>query len=243
MRILNQYKESDLIFFDIETAKAEKKLTPGTPLYDAWKYKTRYQNEFAEKLSRSGTNVEVSLQEFFDEKSALYAPFGRIVCIVAGRIEGDNLKVKAYTGEGDEKKLLEEFNNDLSKWTIARPNAVLAGFNSVGFDAPFIFKRMVVHGITAHDLIDSGGLKPWEVKALDLSQVWKGLSFYPDSLIAVAAALGLPSPKGAMDGSEVSEAFYAGKINEIAAYCKLDVLTTANIYRRFVQKSLVKFAE
>jgi predicted PolB exonuclease-like 3'-5' exonuclease len=83
-------------------------------------------------------------------------------------------------------------------------------------------------------------LKPWDIKTIDLSALWKGTSFYPDSLLAVASALGLPSPKQGMDGSEVSEAYYAGKIDEIAEYCTLDVLTTANIFRKFLNRPILK---
>jgi len=241
MKILLNYKSSDLIFFDIETARVVEKLIPGTPLHSAWQYKARYQNEMKEKLSRDGSDPEVALEEFFEEKSPLYAPFARIACIVVGRIDGENLKVKTYAGEEDQ--LLTNFMTDLSMFTTARPGAALCGFNNIGFDQPMITKRSMVNNVQLHPLLDTAHLKPWEINALDLSTLWKGASFYPDSLVAVATALGLPSPKTGMDGAKVSEAFYAGKIDEIVEYCKADVLTTANIYRRFSQKSLLKMTE
>jgi hypothetical protein len=122
----------------------------------------------------------------------------------------------------------------------SKPNALLGGYASIGFDAPFIMKRMLVHGIRPHRLLDSSGLKPWEIRALDLKDTWKGTSFYPDSLSAVAVALGLPSPKINLDGAEVSKAFFEGRIDEIVEYCTGDVLTTANIYRKFVSKPILK---
>jgi len=205
MKALIPYKQSDLIFFDLETARVEDKLTKGTPLYDAWQAKARHNNEMAEKMSRDGTTIEVTADEYYEKKASLYSPFSRIVCICAGRIdENDQLKLKTYSGR-DEKKLLEEFNNDLSKMTVARPDAVLCGFMSVGFDTPTLLKRMIVNGITPHGLIDQGGAKPWELRALDLGVIWRGNSFYPDGLAGVAACLGLPSPKVVMDGSEVRE--------------------------------------
>lgn len=245
MKTILNYKQSDLIFFDIETARIQDKLTPGTPLHDAWQHKARHNNEMAEKMSREGATVEVTADEFYEKKASLYSPFSRVVCICAGRIdETDQLKIKTYSGT-DEKRLLEDFNNDLSRMTVARPDAVLAGFMSVGFDTPTLLKRMIVNGIVPHGLIDQGGAKPWEVKALDLGVIWRGNSFYPDSLASVAASLGLPSPKVVMDGSEVSEYYYHKKdgLQKIQEYCRLDTLTTANIYRRFAQKTLVKIAE
>lgn len=245
MKILLNYKQSDLIFFDLETARIEDKLKPDTPLYDAWQHKARHNNEMAEKMSRDGTTIEVTADEYYEKKASLYSPFSRIVCICAGRInDADQLQLKTYSGS-DEKKLLEDFNNDLSKMTVSRPEAVLAGFMSVGFDTPMLLKRMLVNGITPHGLIDQGDAKPWQVRALDLGVIWRGNAFYPDSLASVSACLGLPSPKINMDGSEVSNYYYHVKdgLKKIEEYCRLDTLTTANIYRRFCQKSLVKIAE
>lgn len=244
MKEILNYKQSDLIFFDIECARIEDKLTPSTPLHNAWQTKARHNNELAEKMSREGQTIEVTADEFYNKKASLYSPFSRVVCICAGRIDdNDQLKLKTYSGT-DERKLLEEFNNDLSRMTVARPDAILCGFMSIGFDVPTLLKRMIVHGIIPHGLIDQGSAKPWEIKGLDLGVVWRGSSFYPDGLAAVAACLGLPSPKTVMDGSEVSEYYYHKKdgLKQIEEYCKLDTLTTANVYRKFLQKSLIKIA-
>lgn len=230
MRYLKQYNEKNIIFFDIETARCEKKLTPSSPMYDAWLYKARYGNEVNRK-----TGLEYSPEEFFAEKAALYAPFSIIACIVAGRITDDGLSTKKYVG--DEATLLADFNVDLTK--ISNGMTVFCGFNNIGFDQPFIFKRMLVHGIIPHEMLDTAHLKPWDIKHIDLSALWKGTSFYPDSLVAVGSALGLPSPKTNMDGSEVSNAYYDGRIEEIAEYCERDVLTTANIFRKFLNRPLL----
>lgn len=231
MKYLDQFNEQDLIFFDIETARGQKELTKGTPMYDAWMYKARYSNEMTKK-----SGEEVTPETFFKEKAALYAPFAVIVSIVAGRIvDGDKLSVKVYSG--DEKKLLEDFNADLGK--MVKSTTAFCGFNNIGFDQPFVAKRMIVNGIEPHGVLDTAHLKPWEVRVVDLSILWKGNSFYQDSMAAVAMALGIPSPKTNMDGSEVSDAFYGGKIAEINKYCVNDVLTTANIFRKFKNKPLV----
>jgi uncharacterized protein YprB with RNaseH-like and TPR domain len=240
MQALRQYNESDLIFLDIETARIVDKLEKGSPLFEAWEYKARHNNEYQEKLNRSGDkSVEVSFDEFFKEKAALYSPFARIVSIVAGRIvEGGKLKVKAYT-DVNEELLLQNFILDLGMITAARPDACLCTFNGRGFDEPMLTKRMLVNGLMLPPLLDQNHLKPWEVRGLDLSVLWKGNSFFPDSLVAVAAALGVASSKTGLSGSDVSDAFYAGKLKDIETYCIQDVLCTTNIYRRLSGKSLV----
>jgi len=234
MKQLRQYNESDLLFYDIETSRCAKdyKSLP-EPLKLAWEHKNRYNSEMKKK-----TGEEFTPEEYFMEKAALYAPFAKVACIVAGRITDNVLRLKAYSGP-DEKKLLSDFAKDLTSVNAAHVDLTPTGFNSVGFDGPFLTKRMLVNDITLPSLLDQGSLKPWEIVSLDLSKVWQGNSFYPDSLMAVAAALGLANPKTTMHGNEVSDEYYKGNHAKIAEYCAQDVLACANIFRRFLQKSLV----
>ena len=233
MKFLDRYNEKDLIFFDIETAPAIKKLKKNTPLFDAWSYKIRHENEHLRK-----TGEELSPEEYFEQKAGLYAVFGQVVAVVAGRITPDHkLSTKKYTGP--EAELLKSFNDDINLVLANNPAAIFVGWANIGFDGPFLNKRMIVHRIVPNNLLDTAGSKPWEVPAIDLKDVWKTTSFYPDSLIATAVALGLPSPKNKMEGDQVAAAFFAGKIAEIADYCEQDVLTTANIFRRFQNKPLL----
>lgn len=238
IRHLDNFDESNLIFLDIETVRAAKTLTEEHPLYEAWAYKNRYNNELERK-----TGEPVTLEEYWNEKAALYAVFAKAVVIVVGRIHGDVLKTKRYavskTNKWDEKLILAEFNNDINTILDKNPNTVFAGWANKTFDQPFLSKRMYVNRIKPNLLLDTAHLKPWEIASVDLKELWQGTAYYPDSLLAAAAALGLPSPKEKMDGAQVGEAYYAGKIDEIAEYCELDVLTEANIYRILAGKPTV----
>ena len=226
MKQLENLNENDLCFYDIETARAVEVLEEGSPMYDAWKYKARYQNELNKKTGEAFT-----IEEYYYEKAPLYAPFGRVVTIVVGRIKDNKIYLKSYSSY-DEKELLEWFNKDLELVYQNNPNTKLVGFNSNGFDSPFLLKRSIINGVTPASPLDEGTSKPWEMKALDLAKIWQGSAFYPDSLIAVATALGLPSPKDALDGSQVSNAFYEKKLPEIVTYCLKDVETTIRVYRK-----------
>ena len=53
-----------------------------------------------------------------------------------------------------------------------------------------------------------------------------------DSLSAVAATFGLPTPKDALDVSQVSDAFYENRLDEIVTYCQKDVETTIRLFRK-----------
>lgn len=226
MKQLENLNENDLVFYDIETARGVKELEPNTQLYDAWKYKARYQNELNKK-----TGQEFTIEEYYYGKAPLYAPFGRVVTIVVGRIKDNKIHLKSYASY-DEKELLKEFNNDLDLVFQNNPRTRFVSFNGVGFDTPYLEKRSIINGINPANLLQESHLEPWKVTQLDLSKIWKGNAFYPDSLIAVATALGLPSPKDALDGSEVSNAFYEGRLEEIKNYCLKDVETTARVYRK-----------
>jgi 3'-5' exonuclease len=52
------------------------------------------------------------------------------------------------------------------------------------------------------------------------------------SLDLLARALGIPSPKECLDGSKVYPYYRAGKLAEICEYCKCDVDTVRQVYRR-----------
>ena len=226
MKQLENLNENDLCFYDIETARAVEVLEEGSPMYDAWKYKARYQNELNKK-----TGQEYTLEEYYYEKAPLYAPFGRVVTIVVGRIKDNKIYLKSYASY-NEKELLEDFNRDLELVYQSNPKTRFVSFNGVGFDTPYLEKRSIINGVKPANLLQESHLEPWKVTQLDLSKIWKGNAFYPDSLVAVATALGLPSPKDALDGSEVSNAFYEKRLPEIVKYCLKDVETTARVYRK-----------
>ena len=226
MKQLENLNENDLCFYDIETARAVEVLEEGSPMYDAWKYKARYQNELNKK-----TGQEYTLEEYYYEKAPLYAPFGRVVTIVVGRIKDNKIYLKSYASY-NEKELLEDFNRDLELVYQSNLKTRFVSFNGVGFDTPYLEKRSIINGVKPANLLQESHLEPWKVTQLDLSKIWKGNAFYPDSLVAVATALGLPSPKDALDGSEVSNAFYEKRLPEIVKYCLKDVETTARVYRK-----------
>jgi predicted PolB exonuclease-like 3'-5' exonuclease len=52
------------------------------------------------------------------------------------------------------------------------------------------------------------------------------------SLDSLARALGVPTSKGKMDGSEVFAYYKKGKLKEICDYCNADVEVTRKIYKR-----------
>ena len=225
MKILKALDLEKVIFIDIETVRIVDKLEKNTPLHESWDYKLRYSRE-AEKF-------EGSIEEQFEKKAALYAEFAKIVCITIGKIKDGAIKLKSYKGD-NEKELLTDFCNTLTNFTAKDKNTILAGHAIKGFDLPFIMRRCLINQVELPNLLDNAHLKPWELTTIDTLELWKSTGFYGASLLNIAIALGLPSPKSDINGSETSDVYYkeglAG-IDRIARYCEKDVTTVANIVR------------
>ena len=69
----------------------------------------------------------------------------------------------------------------------------------------------------------------------DTKVLWKQsqmMGNVSSSLDHIARHFGLPSPKEKMSGREVWDYYRSGRLDEILEYCKLDVETTREIYRR-----------
>lgn len=227
-----------ILFFDIETIRKVEELQENTPLYDSFMYKMRYAEE-AQRKDFNSYNVKA----LFAEKAALYPEFGKIACISVGKVVNGYLTL--YTFKDDEEKtLLERFNSALSKWMVEDPNMVVCGVNIKFFDLRFIFLRSVINRVpTTKGVTDLTGIKPWLVKALDLTDLFKQSSSFNSPLVCMAEAMGLPSPKSDIDGSQVSDVYYKeGKegLERIVKYCELDVLTTANVLRVFRDEPLLE---
>jgi predicted PolB exonuclease-like 3'-5' exonuclease len=68
--------------------------------------------------------------------------------------------------------------------------------------------------------------KPWEINFVDTSELFSFGSWTNQkslSLDLLTHSLGIQSPKSIMDGSQVSEFFYNGRISDIVTYCEADV--------------------
>lgn len=115
-------------------------------------------------------------------------------------------------------------------WALAATAETVVTYNGRGFDVPFLTARSIVHGIPAQvDLVSSR----WSLRPhLDLFDVLGQQNRGPANLDVVCWALGIESPKGAMDGSMVASAWERGKIVDIATYNRHDVIATTAVYHR-----------
>lgn len=231
MKVIKDLKLKDCVFFDIEIATLVKEIQIDTPLFEAWKYKKR----------KEGVEDNLELMDTFRNEAALYPEFSKVICIVVGRISDGWLHTKKYY-QKEEHDLLTSFNDDVSMVMGSNKNTRLVGFASSGFDTPFLLKRMIINGIAPHSCFDTFEDKPWLVNTnIDVATLWKGGSWKRASLLAVATAMGLPSPKDAIAGHEVGYHYWCeDNLEGIVEYCEKDVLTLANIVRKIRREPVVE---
>jgi predicted PolB exonuclease-like 3'-5' exonuclease len=104
------------------------------------------------------------------------------------------------------------------------------GHNVMDFDLRFIYQRSIINKIKpAYDL-SFARYRSYPI--FDTMKEWVQWSMNSVGLEHLALALGIPSPKDGIDGSQVYTFYQKGKIKEIAEYCQRDVETTRAIYKR-----------
>lgn len=212
----------DLLFIDIESVQLEKELKEGSELYKSWAYKMKHGKDTSEK--------EDNLEELYNKNASLYPEFAKICTIVIGKVKNGKIRLKAISNV-DERELLLEFTKDINNIVSANKNTRLCGHFIKGYDIPFILTRCIVNGIEPPSIVDIAHLKPWETTFVDTHDLWKATSLRGASLINIAVALGIPSPKDDMAGYETSRVYYEEEngLDRITEYCKKDVITTIHV--------------
>ena len=236
---MQNIKTEDLIVIDIETAS----LSASFNLLEG-----KWQELWEEKTVRI-LPEGLTAGEFYPQRAGVMAEFSKIVCISIGyfiREQHLKIRVKSFYGD-DEKKILVDFLQTISKIESFNNNWCFAGHNIKEFDIPFICRRLLVNNMRIPPYLDFQNMKPWETNIVDTFQYWR-FGDYKNftSLKLLAAAMGVPSSKDDIDGSMVGELYHSGDVEErainmkrIAAYCQKDVITTANIILRFKNAPII----
>ncbi len=220
-----------ILFLDIETVPQQQHFTDLDETAKLlWEQKTQYQRK-----------DEFTAEEFYD-RAGIWAEFGKIVCISVGYFnsKGDLRTFRVTSFYGEEIQILKQFKQ-LLKDHFSQVKHLLCAHNGKEFDFPYIARRMVINGINLPYKLDLFGKKPWEIPHLDTMELWKfGDYKHYTSLKLLAYILGIPSPKDDMDGSMVKDVFYKeNDIDRIIRYCELDVVTTAQVFLRLRNETLL----
>lgn len=199
------------LYLDIETLPAAKESHEALRLLHA-KKKNKKKKEYCED---QGDFEQYLLGTSFD------GSFGRILCI--GYAIDDN-PAQCLCDDKDEAKMLQEF------WKIAENSNLFIGHNIIDFDMRFIYQRSIINNVQPS--LDLSFARYRNSPMYDTMKEWVKWSMSNVGLEHLAFALGIPTPKDGIDGSQVYEFYKKGKINEICEYCKRDVEATRAVYRR-----------
>jgi hypothetical protein len=173
----------------------------------------------------------------------LKAPFHRVVCIGALYAERESdgpFTVRSigarHTGERSEAQLVNGFVGNLPQDEFGK-GPVLVSFNGSGFDLPVLRYRAMALGVGAPALFGRNGRDYWYRFGwdhLDLCDLLSGFgASAKPSLNEMAALLDIPAKLDGIDGSKVEALAEAGRLDEIASYCRGDVITTFRLLLRF----------
>lgn len=206
------------LFIDVETVPNYYSLI-AHEIRDFYIFKKKFRTE-------TDSMTVTQICELYRDKAALFAEFGKIVCVSMGYIQGEEIKLKSYFGDS-EFQILTDVAGAFQKATS------LVAHNGKEFDYPFLCRRMIVNGVPLPDLLKIQNLKPWEIKLEDTLEMWKFGQFgYRVSLESLCNIFEIESPKDGMDGSQVARVFYEEKDYEkIARYCEGDVKALVNVFR------------
>ena len=151
-------------------------------------------------------------------------------CVVIGWAHGDGLS-RAYDvarpgNADDERQMLQDFFCAL---TDAGP-VTLVGHNIIGFDLPFLWKRAMVLNVKP-PLNFPRAPKPWSELVQDTMLLWDSTQRAGGSMDRLCKLFGIPG-KGDISGADVWPMVKAGRLAEVADYCRGDVERTRALHKR-----------
>jgi uncharacterized protein YprB with RNaseH-like and TPR domain len=231
-----------ILFLDIETV-------PQFPSYeslpDGWKTLWDTKSTSLMRYHEGESN------ESLYPRAAIYAEFGKIICISCGVLQGQGsqrrILLKSFYGD-QEKILLKEFVEMLEKWAGGETR-FLCAHNGKEFDFPYICRRLLINGMTIPSILNIAGKKPWDVCHYDTMELWKFGDFKNyTSLNLLSQSLGIPSPKDDIDGSMVWQLYWSGitpeekaiNLKRIVTYCQKDVTAVAQVFLKMHGESMIE---
>jgi len=156
------------------------------------------------------------------KKLSLSAMTAKVLCLAYAAEPPHDAPIAVLQGE--EAEILKGF------WQLALETNLFVGHNVLDFDLRFIYQRSIINQIKPSREIPFARFRSAPV--FDTMHEWGRWGREHVGLDPLAKALQLPSPKAGMDGSRVFEYFRSGRQTEIYQYCKGDVETVRQVYRR-----------
>ncbi len=228
--MINSIPIERVLFLDIETV----------PQSDHWDALSENEQHLWDKKTSWQRKEGIEAGDFYMERAGVMAEFGKIICISIGMLDkSGKLKIRSFYNDNEEM-LLREFGELFNNPRMQ--NVILCAHNGKEFDFPWIARRFLINGMQPPVPFQLYGKKPWDIPHIDTMELWKFGDYKSYvSLELLAHIFGIPSPKDDIDGSMVASIYHIEKdLFRIVKYCEKDVLTLANVFRRFRQEDLLE---
>ena len=220
---------TDTLYLDIETLPSNEEWAIEYAIKDTKPPATIKKQDTLEKW---WLETFPSVKQEKIRNLALYGATNRILCI--GYAKNDEEPTALYAkgdSRDDEANILEGFFQFFSS-EVPLVNRVV-GHNITGFDMNIIKQRAIVHGLETPVNMQFD-CKPWDMAVYDTMYNWDNRNKV--SLDLLTKALGVETPKdGDIDGSKVYDYYMEGRHEEIAEYCKRDVVAVREVYKKMVK--------
>ena len=178
-------------------------------------------------------DIETVALDLSQEKGALDALSGRVVCIGMLIDDGEAATEVMFAGE-DERLLVSGF------WNTVRPTDVIVGHNVLDFDINFLRQRSWILGIQPSRTIDTR--KYYTADVIDTLQIWTNWTGNKRgvTLDALGSVLGCGRKTG--EGANVAEWWAVRDIESIKKYCREDVRIAYRVFCRLTYQEPRHFA-
>lgn len=169
-------------------------------------------------------------------KESLLSHKGRILCIGWAIDDDEPMTALAHEDGGGEGVAMTAFWQFLDA-NLPRESArsiQWVGFNLTTFDMNWLRHRAVKYGLRS--LAGHIPADRYPRNVFDVRTWWNGPDYQgKGKLDEIAAFFGIEGKQSGMDGSKVFDYWRAGRLEEIAAYCRRDVELTRELHQRITQ--------
>lgn len=229
-------KIKNTLFFDIETTTRYK--TYGEYL-ESEPYSAA---DFAGQIRMKKEYDNMTIEDAYTDRAMLSPEHGQVVSIGARIWNAEENKwddeifgfssweeYEAQDKRCADRDILIRFNEVL--WGLFQDKrGTLGGYNINGFDIPYLYRRMLAAGLYPQPTLINVGIKPWDLKNLELKDWWTGTGANGYSGFSSGCEMmGVGSSKEeGIDGRQVCHKFWEDNdVDAINRYCMRDVVKSA----------------
>lgn len=156
-------------------------------------------------------------------KTSFDGGYGRVVCACYAAAD-----TRVWGLYSDEPAILKRLFDAVATISPTR----FIGHN-VSWDLRMLYQRAVVNGIEPPSvLLKAMRAKPWDDCIADTMLMWHPERDRKISLEKLCKILKVKTSKSEMNGSMVAQYYKEGRIDEIADYCRGDVVAVRECYKR-----------